>query len=88
MRILSIPECYRKVVRHYISVVADPEDQNIPWNHDGSLGENDQNNLENIIIAWLQLLPGFNSRAIITTSSIPWLAERLRWMYANILGTI
>jgi hypothetical protein len=47
-------ECYGKAKRHYANMSADPEDRNIPWNKDGRLGENDPNNSENILIAWLQ----------------------------------
>jgi hypothetical protein len=35
-------------------VTADPEDRNIPWNRDGREGDDDPNNSENIIIAWLK----------------------------------
>jgi hypothetical protein len=50
-------ECYRKDVRHYANMSDNPEDQNILWNQDSRLGENDSNNSENIFIALLQL-PG------------------------------
>jgi hypothetical protein len=55
---------------------ADLEDQNILWNWDSSLGENDPKNQKTF------LLPGFNFQAIIP-SSIPRLAERLRWLYVK-----
>ncbi len=47
-------ECYKKAFCHHANVTADPEDRNIPWNRDGGEGDDDPNNSENILIAWLQ----------------------------------
>jgi hypothetical protein len=56
---------------------AGPEDWNIPWNWDSSLGENDPNNSENIFV-----LPAFNFQAIMP-SFVPHLGDILRWLYVK-----
>jgi hypothetical protein len=54
LKIACRKDCYRKAFRHHANMVADPEDRNIPWNRDGREGDDDPNNSENIISAWLQ----------------------------------
>jgi hypothetical protein len=66
-------ECYMKATRHFANMSADPDDRNIPWNQDSGSGENDRK---------ISLLPGFNFQAIMP-SSVPRLAERLRWPYVK-----
>ncbi len=54
LKIACKKECYKKAYRHHMNVTADPEDRNIPWNRDGGEGDDDPNNSENILIAWLK----------------------------------
>ncbi len=54
LKIACKKECYKKAYRHHMNVSADPEDRNIPWNRDGGEGDDDPNNSENILIAWLK----------------------------------
>jgi hypothetical protein len=54
LKIACKKDCYRKAYRHHANVTADPEDRNIPWNRDGAKGDDDPNNSENILIAWLK----------------------------------
>jgi hypothetical protein len=52
--------CYKKALRHQANMPADPEDRNIPWNHDGREGRQDLNNSKNILIAWLRHPGNYN----------------------------
>ena len=47
-------KCLNKAKGHYANMTANPEDRNIPWNHDGQLGPDDPCNSENILISWLR----------------------------------
>ena len=47
-------QCYGKIMQHVASMALDPEDWNIPWNRDGKNGPDNPENLENILITWLQ----------------------------------
>ena len=60
LKIACKKDCYRKAYRHHANVTADPEDRNIPWNRDGRGGDDDPNNSENILIAWLQHPGNYN----------------------------